>query len=249
MAYDTKIHRRRSLRLKGYDYRHVGAYFVTIVTQGRSCLFGEIVGQEMQLNEAGEMIRTVWEALPQRFPGIEIEGFVVMPNHLHGIIAIHQPVGVGLVPAQDTNSPDHGTTTSQSTEPTDVGAGLVPAQDTNDHTTKRATTRVAPTNQNPDRGVENMSTVPNRATTRGAPTLGDVIGAYKSLSTVEYVRGVKTMEWTPFHGRLWQRNYYEHIVRHEDSLRDLQQYILDNPARWAFDKENPLAEKPEIEKP
>ena len=114
MAYDTKIHRRRSLRLKGYDYTGAGAYFVTIVTQSRSCLFGEIVGEEMRLNEAGEMIRTVWEALPRRFPGIEIEGFVVMPNHLHGIIAIHQPVGAGLVPAQDTNG--------QSTEPTDVGA-------------------------------------------------------------------------------------------------------------------------------
>ena len=78
MAYDPEIHRRRSLRLKGYDYTHVGAYFVTIVIQDRSCLFGEIVGQEMRLNEAGEMIHTVWEALPQRFPGIEIEGFVVM---------------------------------------------------------------------------------------------------------------------------------------------------------------------------
>ena len=241
MAYDTKIHRRRSLRLKGYDYTGAGAYFVTIVTQSRSCLFGEILGEEMRLNEAGEMIRTVWEALPRRFPGIEIEGFVVMPNHLHGIIAIHQPVGAGLVPAQDTNG--------QSTEPTDVGAGLVPAQDTDDHTTKRVTTRFAPTNQNPDCGVENAPTVPNRATTRVAPTLGDIIGAYKSLTTVEYVRGVKTMEWTPFHGRLWQRNYYEHIVRHEDSLRHLQQYILDNPDRWAFDRENPLAEKPEIEKP
>ena len=125
----------------------------------------------------------------------------------------------------------------------------MPAQDTDDHTTKRATTRVAPTNQNPDRGVENAPTVLKRATTRVAPTLGDIIGVYKSLTTVEYVQGVKTMEWTPFHGRFWQRNYYEHIVRHEGSLRHLQQYILDNPARWAFDKENPLAEKPEIEKP
>ena len=78
--------------------------------------------------------------------------------------------------------------------------------------------------------------------------LGDVIGAYKSLTTVEYVRGVKTMKWAPFHERLWHRNYYEHVVRHDKSLRDLQQYILDNPTQWAFDKENPLAKTPETQK-
>ena len=127
-----------------------------------------------------------------------------------------------------------------------------------------ATTRVAPTNQNPDRRVENAPTVPNRATTRVAPTeimdggvdapitdrfaLGDVIGAYKSLTTVEYTRGVKQMKWSPFHKRLWQRNYYEHVLRHDESLRQLQQYILDNPDQWDFDKENPLAKRPETEK-
>ena len=93
----------------------------------------------------------------------------------------------------------------------------------------------------------------NGATTRVAPTtdrfsLGNVIGAYKSLTTVEYVRGVNTMKWTPFNGRLWQRNYYEHVVRHDESLRHLQRYILDNPDQWVFDKENPLAKRPETEK-
>ena len=98
MVYDPGIHRRRSLRLKGYDYTHVGAYFVTIVTQGRLCLFGEIVGKEMRLNEAGEMVCGFWEALPQRFPTIEIDVFVVMPNHLHGIVVIknRQPQGLPL---------------------------------------------------------------------------------------------------------------------------------------------------------
>ena len=291
MAYDPKIHRRRSLRLKGYDYTQVGAYFVTIVTQNRLCLFGEIVGKEMRLNEAGEMVCGFWEALPQRFPAIEIDMFVVMPNHLHGIVVIKQStdVGAGLVPARNTNSTEHRattrvaptnqnpapdvenapntpnrtTTTVEHTKLTNVGAGLVPARNTNS-TEHRATTRVAPTNQNPAPDVENTPTVPNRATTRVAPTgimdggvdspitdrfaLGDVIGAYKSLSTVEYTRGVKQMKWSPFHKRLWQRNYYEHVVRHDESLRQLQQYILDNPDQWAFDKENPLAERLETEK-
>lgn len=188
MTYNQENHHRRSLRLKEYDYRQAGAYFVNIVLQDRLCLFGEVIGTEMQLNQAGEMISEVWRALPNRFPTIVIDTFVVMPNHLHGIIIINQ-------------------------RPIPVGAGLVPAQN-----------------------VETQS-----ADT--PPALGDVIGAYKSLTTVEYTRGVKTMKWTPFHRRLWQRNYYEHIIRNDDSLNHIRQYIIDNPGQWAFDKENPLATK------
>ena len=79
--YNPDHHHRRSIRLRGYDYTQAGAYFVTMVVQGRSCLFGEVVGAEMRLNEAGEMAHRVWEALPHRFPGIEMGPFVVMPNH------------------------------------------------------------------------------------------------------------------------------------------------------------------------
>ena len=113
-----------------------------------------------------------------------------------------------------------------------------PAQKTNS-TEHRATTRVAPT--------EAMAGEMDPPTTNQF-ALGDVIGAYKSLTTVEYARGVKQMKWSPFHKRLWQRNYYEHVVRHDESLQQLQQYLLDNPDQWAFDKENPLAERPETEK-
>ena len=185
VAHNRKTYRRRSLRLKGYDYTQGGAYFVTIVLQGRLCLFGEVVGTEMQLNKAGEMMCKVWEALPNRFPTITTDTFVVMPNHLHGIIIINQHI--------DSIS---------------VGAPLVGAQSADTQT-----------------------------------TLGDIVGTYKSLTTVEYTRGVKMMKWTPFHRQLWQRNYYEHIIRNDDSLNQIRQYIIDNPGQWAFDKENPLAEK------
>ncbi len=170
MAYNPEIHRRRSLRLKGYDYTHMGAYFVTIATQGRSCLFGEVIGKEMRLNEAGEMVCRTWEALPQRFPVTEIDMFVVMPNHLHGIIVI---------------KPNRATTRVALTKSTNVGAGLVPAQNTNRCPDHRATTRVAPT-ETMASGVD--------ALTANQFALGDVIGAYKSLTTVEYVRSVKTMK-------------------------------------------------------
>ena len=102
-------------------------------------------------------------------------------------------------------------------------------------TTERATTRVA---QGADGGAD-------RAATRAAPTaLGGAIGAYKSLTTVEYVRGVKTAGWPPFNQRLWQRNYYEHIARDDKSLTQIRQYIYDNPVRWSFDPENSLAVRP-----
>lgn len=88
MPYDPNRHHRRSIRLKGYDYAQPGAYFVTVVTQHLKWLFGEIVHGQMVLNDAGRMIQTVWDAIPEHHPGIEIDAFVIMPNHIHGIIVI-----------------------------------------------------------------------------------------------------------------------------------------------------------------
>ena len=98
--YDPRIHHRRSIRLSGYDYSHGGAYFATIVAQGGACLFGEVAGEQMRLNEAGGMVQEVCWGLSQRFPGIEMGSFVVMPNHVRGIIVLHEPVGASLVGAQ-----------------------------------------------------------------------------------------------------------------------------------------------------
>ncbi len=181
-------HRRHSLRLRGYDYSWAGAYFVTICTHNRASLFGEIVNGEMRLNDVGRMSATQWRSLSKRFPSVQPDAFVVMPNHMHGIIAL-----------------------------IDVRADLVAAQD-----------------------IARRITPPRRATTRVATrSLGTVIGAYKSLTTVEYARGVKMLGWSPFAGKLWQRNYYEHIIRNETTLNRVRQYIMDNPARWAEDPENP----------
>jgi len=193
MKYDPEKHHRRSIRLKGYDYSQAGVYFVTIVTQGRACVFGDIVDREIRLNAAGHMVKTVWKEMPAFYPGVGIDAFVVMPNHIHGIIMI----------TNDT-----------------VGAGLVPAQN---------------------------GATPSGATTRVAPTLGDIIGAFKSRTTVLYTRGVKQSGWATFPGRLWQRNYYEHIIRNEESLNRIRQYILNNPSRWAMDRENPNASELEPE--
>lgn len=78
-----------------------------------------------------------------------------------------------------------------------------------------------------------------RATTRVAPTLGDVAGAFKSITTDEYIHGVKMLEWAPFSGRLWQRNYYEHVIRNEKALNAIHSYIKANPSQWENDPDNP----------
>ena len=98
-GYNPKIHNRRSIRLKGYDYSKAGLYFITICVQDREHLFGEVIDGEMVLNDAGKMARTEWLKLPERFKNIKLHEFVVMPNHFHGIIVIHHdvtaPVGAG----------------------------------------------------------------------------------------------------------------------------------------------------------
>lgn len=182
---------RRSIRLKGYDYAQPGAYFVTICTQNRERLFGEIVGDEMQMNDAGRLVRSRWQELPARFPSVNLDTFVVMPNHLHAVIVLGDTLVFG-------------------------GPG--------------APTRGAPTPP----GVGAFATVESSAS-----SLGTIVGAFKSLTTHDYVQQVKRSGWPSFHDRLWQRNYWEHIVRDENSLNRIREYISTNPLRWHLDPENP----------
>ncbi|MBX9256382.1 transposase [Desmonostoc muscorum CCALA 125] len=94
MPYDPQKHHRHSIRLKGYDYTQSCAYFITICTKARQCLFGNVVKGEMQLNSLGHIAFNCWQTIPDHFPHIELDTFLVMPNHLHGIlIIINKPVG------------------------------------------------------------------------------------------------------------------------------------------------------------
>src|SRR5713226_4540892 len=88
MKYNPGKHHHRSIRLEGYDYTQAGAYFVTIVTRDRACLFGDVVDADMRLNRYGEIARTDWQAIPKHFPDVALDIFLVMPNHVHGIISI-----------------------------------------------------------------------------------------------------------------------------------------------------------------
>jgi len=176
MAFGRREHRqagrhRRLVRLAGYDYSQTGAYFVTVCTQDRACFFG-VATEDSAIcwNGAGQMLVAQWAALADRFPAVEIDTFVVMPNHLHGIVWICD------------SKPTHKTNAN------------------------RATTRVAPTGVGYG-GTVGAGLVPARPAQDPRPTLGDVMGAFKSVTTVAYTRGVKTSGWPGFRGRLWQRNY------------------------------------------
>lgn len=110
MRFDPDKNHRRSIRLRGYDYTRAGAYFVTICTQNRECLFGNIVEGEIRLNDAGHVVQSVWNELPQHYPGVDVDAFVVMPNHIHGIIVLMDGniVGAGLKPAPYGNNHRRG---------------------------------------------------------------------------------------------------------------------------------------------
>lgn len=215
MPYDPDRHHRRSIRLRGYDYTQAGAYFVTIVTQDRACLFGDIADGAMRLNDAGRMVQTIWDDIPMFYPGVDTGAFVVMPNHVHAVIVLvgaprrGQPQGIA--PTDNTNA---GPVATARPVPADAGRG----------------------------GVADGSGQPQGV----APTLSlaDVVHRFKSLTTSRYADGVERSRWPPFRGRLWQRNYYEHVVRDEASLGRIRRYILDNPANWATDLENPSALQP-----
>ena len=177
---------------------------MTICARNHESVFGQIVDGEMLLNDAGRIVQNCWNALPSRLDGMELDAFVVMPNHVHGIIFI---VGAGLaLPSGPV-----------------VGAGLALPSGLPEiegrgkpRPCKFCTGRACPT------------------PIKSNPTLGDIIGAFKSTSAINVNRMLSRSGKS-----LWQRNYYEHIIRDEESLGKIREYIMDNPLSWSLDRENP----------
>ena len=156
---------RRDLRLKGYDYSQAGAYFVTVCTHNRMCLLAAVDDAEMRLSEIGRSVELCWKESPKHFP-VVLDQWLVMSNHLHGIIIIADETPFGAL----------------------------------------------------------------------RPALGAIVGAFKSAAT-KCVNQRRRAPGAP----LWQRNFYEHVIRNEADLHRVRQYIVDNPIRWAEDPENPNA--------
>jgi len=206
--FNPDIHHRRSNRLKDYDYSQAGAYFVTVCNQGRESLFGHIADGVMYLNEAGRIVKEIWESLPERFRIVQLDQFMVMPNHFHGIIMLNPGAGTWREP--DSINDCRGESCIR------PGSNIRPdvAGEKGDHKDRP------------------YGTADN--------SLGRVIQAFKSLTTHTYVNGVNNHGWQPFPGRLWQRNYYEHVIRNEEELNNVREYIMYNPVRWAEDENNPV---------
>ena len=256
MRFDPDRHHRRSIRLKGYDYAQAGAYFVTVCTRNRLCLFGDVADGKMRVNEAGRMVERWWLEVNRKFPNAKTDVYTVMPNHFHGIIAIvgtdAETVGAALRVCPGNPPRQHGAPHDGGARHRGAHTGApLPNDGGTPHGTERpndtpvgAALRVYPGNPENQHGAPHDGGARHRGAHAGAP-LPTVVQWFKSMTTNEYIRGVKTLGWSPFAGTLWQRNYYERIVRDEAPLVRIQQYILDNPARWAFDRENADAAVPE----
>lgn len=156
---------RRSIRLKNDDYSQNGAYFLTLNIQDKQPLFGQIVNQEMILNDVGKMIDDEWSILINRFPNMWLDQYIIMADHLHGIIFLKN----------------------------------------------------CPISKN---------------------AIGNIVGAFKSITTGKYIQGIKQYHWSKFSKRIWQRNYYEHVIRNETSLYKIREYIIANPKNWEGDEIN-----------
>lgn len=180
MKYDPAKHHRQSIRLKGYDYSSSGAYFITLCTHQRQCLFGKIVAGEMQLNLYGAIVAEEWQRTPEIRANFAIDVWIVMPNHFHGIVII-----------------DHS--------------------DQTDHSNRSL----------PARRTHGSAPLPN-SLHRRPQSLSSFVAGFKSITT-KRINTIRNAAGTP----VWQRNYYECIIRDRDSVAKIRQYIQKNPSVWA----------------
>jgi REP element-mobilizing transposase RayT len=187
MALFKDKYRIESIRLPGHDYSQEGAYFITICTQNRQCLFGEIVDGEIMLNKFGELVKSEWQKTGIIRPNIIIDAFIIMPNHLHGILIINDDFC-----CRDT--------------------------------LQRVSTIGRKTNENNQ--IEQFG----KPTKNSIPT---IVRLFKSITTKQ-INQIRQTPGIP----VWQRNYYEHIIRDTYDLSRIRHYIANNPKNWKNDEYN-----------
>ena len=178
MEYDSQKYRRRSIRLKDYDYSQAGAYFITICAYNRACIFGDILEGQIKLNQYGEIVNLEWLKTNNMRTNLVLDAYIVMPNHIHGIISISH---------------------------FDHRMGTMQRAHTFEHFGKPVSNSI--------------------------PT---IIRLFKS-SVTKQINALRGTPGVP----VWQRNYYEHVIRNEDDLSEIREYILNNALKWDLDSENP----------
>jgi len=201
--YNPNIHHRRSIRLQGYDYSGEGLYFITICCHNKVCLFGHVVNGTMVLNEYGQIAFSEWMKTPEIRPNVELDEFIVMPNHIHVIIRITRR-GELHSPNIESNSSDFGVDSRGVLNTPDFMGECNSPQ-------PYSPQRYSPQLQGPSQ------------------TIGAIVRGYKSAVT-------KQLNQLGIGRKVWQRDYYEHIIRNEQSYYNISKYIVNNPAKWWEDK-------------
>ena len=206
--YNPQKHHRRSIRLQGYDYSQEGLYFITICCQDRAHLFGEIVDGKMILNDAGLQAKKSWQDIPNHFPNAVLHEYIIMPNHIHGIIEF---VGANQY-SPNNNSPNNGS----------------PNQTFSDNGNDVENNDKAKDLEFVNR-TKNFSPLPNATWRSPSKTIGSVIRGFK-IGVTKWMRNNTTVV------NVWQRNYYDHIIRNEQDYERISEYIKNNPILWKEDR-------------
>ena len=215
-TFDEKPN-RHSIRLPHYDYSDAGYYFVTICVYEHRCLFGEVEKGKMKLNLAGNKMEYWWHELKNKFKEIDLDEHIIMPNHFHGIIILRPTYWISSVGADLRVCPQN----------------------------EKENFRVCPQNEKEDFHIcpqKNKNALDKHVNLLGRHAglplrcgLPKIIQWFKTMTTNDYIRHVKNNHWIPFNQRLWQRNYYERIIRNERELYAIRNYVHYNAQKWEED--------------
>lgn len=239
----AEISRRKALRLQGYDYRQPGAYFFTTVIHNRENLLGQIRDTIFEPTIAGRIVLKTWQDLPKHYPHIVLDSFVIMPNHVHGIIFLEEcssVAGRGGSVEFNPNACEPSDPPLQLGDHFSSGAGRGGSVGFNPNAYQRSDPPVQ-LGDHFSSGAGRGGSVefnPNACQPSDPPLPGkerhglpEIIRAFKSFSA----RRINLMRGTPGEP-VWQRNYYEHIIRDSRGLEQIQKYILGNVALWEQDE-------------
>jgi len=226
--YNPRIHNRRSIRLKGYDYAKAGLYFITICCQDRAHLFGEIIDGEMNLNLYGQIAYEEWLQTEQIRENCKLHEFIIMPNHIHGIIEISFNKGENEGKGR-FQSPSH--TIGSFIRGFKI-ATIKKIKDRINNSGCTGELQFAPTELSESAPTELSESAPTELS-ESAPT---GLSEFAPTDSTSKANSAPTKKIQELDFKIWQRNYYEIIIRDEKAYHHISNYIINNPAKWNEDK-------------
>jgi REP element-mobilizing transposase RayT len=220
-------YRIESTRLPGWDYSSPGFYFVTICVKNRECLFGEIINGKMVVNEFGRIVQNCWDDLTNHYNRIKLDEFIIMPNHVHGIL---------IILSENDYCND-----SISSDCHNVETGFKPNVETGLRPVLKGGVPVIPGRSNHivtgksliETGLKPVSTEKSKfQASQKRHGLSEIVRALKSYSA-QRINKIRNSSGIT----IWQSLFYDHIIRDEDDLLMIREYIQNNPAKWEEDEE------------